>query len=291
MVIYPEIPATLLPLFKYFKLKASDQTGQILKEFITLENWPKKGFEFSSDSAEEKGRAYLRAAFSCLKREEILRLFSHTKFRASDLDGLMFENSVDPCFGMGIADYKDTKEDARFKLYSVYLDAQKKVDQVKHIHDVCKRIGLDFSLVGKDLDSFKEMRACSVDLYDNGVTGLKLYTPFLQTEDILGQYSSVFDKSTLHKYEKLLHTGILPETFLFCIRYGHSLRSARTDFSYRTTQVAPYLQAFDLSGAATRLYQELLMVIPTIRLAYISMDLDKRLRTQFYFEGTPQTSD
>lgn len=273
------------PLLRFLLLryKASAQTCRILEQFLALEDGSKRSLEVSSDSTQDPGKEYLRVALFVLKREEIANILLGTKLHNLDANSFLFSNNRDYCFGVGIGDYRSQGRESRLKLYNFYHKSRKTVVARRHIRDICEKGGISFSPVAKDLELLRAIPFSSLDIYDDGAVGLKVYSRYLLTKDILRNYGTLLNGDVFNKYERLLREGCLPKVFSFCVRYNGSLRSVRTDFLCNTGQVLPYLNVFDSDGSAGRLYQELLRHKATIELTYIGMDLHNRPRTQFNF--------
>ena len=261
----------------------SPGTNRIFKKFLTLEDVFNKHLDVSSDSTQNTPKHYLRAILSRLRRDELMKLLSQQDLHGLDLDKLIFSNRDDPCFAIGINDYKTNKIESRLKLYSFYYLLHKKINVHKHITTMCSQCGISPSWVAKDFDLLKDIRISCADLYLNGSFALKVYSQFFLTKDILGKYQGVFTARTLDNYKRLFYSKYLPKVGMLCIRYYGKSRSIRIDFLCNTTRVRPYLDTLDLSGSAMRLYDNIAGIGKLPKLKFITIDFNKKPRTQFYF--------
>ncbi|MBF0618810.1 MAG: hypothetical protein HQL19_01450 [Candidatus Omnitrophica bacterium] len=271
-------------LMLYLHQKISSGTRRVLTRFFSIKSCASADLELSSESTQGKEGRYARLALTCLRREEVLALFSEAGCSKRKVVPYMFDNEQAPCFGMGIADYGLSRKERRIKLYNYYHLVPAGMDWQAHIRKVCKKARISWARVALDIACFGRARMSAVDLYDDGKTDLKVYFgPFLST-DIVGKWRHLFKPKAVQKYRALLKDKALSRLVLLCVRYGKTGRSVRTDFWYETRRVLPYLKALDPQRHAARLYTDLRSAGAALKLTFICVDLDQRPRTQFYFE-------
>lgn len=264
--------------------RPSIQTSRIFQEFITLENITGKILTVSSDSARNKNKDYLRWALYPFRREEIIRLFSRPDFHALNLDKFMFSNSQDPCFGIGLSTHQTGFPTSRVKLYNFYDLSLKRINVPQHLKTLCQYSHTNPFWIKKDLGLLNEIWFSGVDLYHDGTVGLKIYSKHILTKNLFTKYLPLLGPAAQPKYQQLFNSGHLPKIGIFCIRYYNKTRFARVDFVCNTRHVLPYLDKFDLNGAARRLYQSFANEGFAIKLTMLAIDLNHEARTQFYFD-------
>ena len=266
------------------KFNASPKTNRIFIKFINLEDYLHKSLEISSDTTQRSQKNYLRASLFRLRRDELMKLISREDLHGLKLDKLLFFNKKDPCFGLGINDYQTAKMKSRIKLYNFYYQSHQKINVHQHIKTICGYCGINPSWVTKDNALLQDIQYSCIDVYFNGTFSLKVYSQSFLTADIFEKYQGVFTASALKNYKKLFNAGYLPKTAGLCIQYYGKTRSIRLDFLFNTRDVLPYLDAFDVDGSARRLYQDIITIRKGVKLTAITIDADKKLKTQFYFQ-------
>lgn len=270
-------------LLQYFETKASPQTFRILRKFFRIIDQDLAGLEVSSESGQGGDRDYVRLALSCLRRDQVLELFSETKHKQQAVKQFMPANHEDPCFGMGIADYGLGCDEQRIKLYNYYDLADNKTLWKEHLLKLCRKTKIPWQNVERDINYFKKVKMSAVDFYDHGAVELKVYYGPFRSQDILLKFQSLFNAQAIRKYGEWLMGGHLPRLALLCIRYNLQGKSVRTDFWCSTKRVMPYLKEFDLQGDAVRLYKDLQAISQKQVLTFMCIDMDQRPRMQFYF--------
>ena len=148
--------------------------------------------ELSSEFGQGGGRDYVRLALSCLRKDQVLELFSETKHRQRTVAQFMLANHADPCFGIGIADYGLHGEEQRIKLYNYYDLSQKKTLWKAHLLKLCRKAKIPWQGVERDVNYFKKVRMSSVDFYDHGAVDLKVYYGPFWSKDIILKFQTLF---------------------------------------------------------------------------------------------------
>ena len=269
-------------LLRYFETKASAQTFGVLEKFFKIIGQDPAPLEVSSECGQRGGRDYVRLALSCLRRDQVLELFSQTNHKQA-VEEFMLANHDDPCFGMGIADYGSGCDEQRTKLYNYYDLLKNKTLWKDHLIELCRKTGISWQDVERDIDYFKEVQMSAVDFYDHGEVHLKVYFGPFPSQDILTKFLNLFNAQAVKQYRKWLDGESLSQLALLCIRYAPQGRSIRTDFWCQARHIVPYLREFDLQGDAVRLYKDLCAISTNQVLTFICVDMDQRPRTQFYF--------
>jgi len=245
-----------------------------------------KSFEVSSESLSRCAASVSRIALTCMKKTDACRIFRLLGIE-TEARRYMFRNNRDNCFGIGVASYKDRPllRETRYKLYNYYHRAQDQSNPAGHVTAIASRLCLDTARIASDIRCFQNIRMSAVDLYETGKKGLKIYYGPFPTDSLTTACASVLKKGVLKTYERWRKIGWLPQKVMLAIRYQQKgSRSVRTDFPFDSSDVTTLIRRFDKTQAAQRLYQVLLSVANTIRITYICIDMDKRPRTQFYFE-------
>lgn len=245
-----------------------------------------KSFEVSSESLPRRAASVSRIALTCMKKTDACRIFRLLGIE-TEARRYMFRNGRDNCFGIGMASYKDRPllRETRYKLYNYYHRAQAPSDPARHVTAIASRLRLDIACIASDIQRFRKIRMSAVDLYKTGERGLKIYYGPFPTDSLSTVCASLLKKGALKTYERWRKIGWLPQKVMLAIRYQQKgSRSVRTDFPFDSSDVATLIRHFDKTQAAQRLYQPLLFAANAIRITYICIDMDKRPRTQFYFE-------
>ena len=263
--------------------KASPQTLKVLGAFLQLPDDGLRALEVSSDSTYKTSEDYLRMTVFLLDRAACAGLLTATGFSPAEIERLLISDPREACFGFGVSAGRRASSENRVKIYNFYHRSRRRVDVQGHLKKICRHSGVSYAMVCKDLEGFKSIPFSSVDVYQNGQAGVKVYSDYCLSKAILSKYKGMFKAPALERYAALVRTGALPATFLFCFRYAPGVRSVRTDFFCNSVRVLPYLEAFDPQGAGTRLYEQLLAMKMKVRLTYMGIDVDARPRTQFNF--------
>ena len=270
-------------LFDLLCRNSSPDFIKYLRAYESLSRPPQESFEVSCELVNGIRVDSMRLAMECLRRQDVLRWFSACRFKIPLIQGLLFENTTDECFGIGLADYPPESGICRMKIYNFYGRSQSQARKVAHIQQLFSLLNIPDGEFRKDWKRFRKVQFSGIDWDREGRATIKVYFGFFDLEKLFGSLSEALSKEEILCYDILRKKGFLPETFLFCVKYSRNGRSLRTDMRYRTRRIVPYLKMFDHKREASKLFVDFYRSFPGLQLEYISMQWSPVQRIQFYF--------
>ncbi|MEI7998586.1 MAG: hypothetical protein WCH62_03670 [Candidatus Omnitrophota bacterium] len=271
---------------KFFNLvcrNCSPDFIEYIRVYETLPKPPQESFEISCELINGIRVDSMRLAIMRLYRQDVLRWISACHHKISFLQDLLYENTTDECFGIGLADYPSGLGICRIKIYNTYGRFQSQKRKSTHIQQSFSVLNIPDVEFRKDWERFKKVEFSGIDWDREGRAMIKVYFGPFRLEQLFGNFSEVLLKEDILCYDILRQKGLLPEKFLFCVRYFQGARSIRTDMRFQTRRIVPYLRIFDHQREASKLFVDFYRIFPGSRLEYISMQWAPILKQQFYF--------
>ncbi len=107
-----------------------------LRAYEDLPRPQQESFEVSCELVNGRRIDRMRLAILGLRRADVLGWMSACGHPARFIDGLLFENTTDACFGIGLADYESGAGNCRIKAYNEYGTSQSQEKNVAHVRPV-----------------------------------------------------------------------------------------------------------------------------------------------------------
>jgi hypothetical protein len=226
----------------------------------------------------------MRLAITGLQRRDVLRWLSACHRKIPLIQSLLFENSTDECFGIGLADYPSGMGVCRMKIYNTYGRFQSQDKKVKHIQHLFSLLNIPDVEFRKDLERFKDVDESGVDWELEGGAVLKVYFGPFHRDRLLDSSFGSLPKEEIQYYNILRSKNFLPETFTFSVKYSQNGRFLRTDLHYQTREFVLCFRMFDLKREALKFFVDFYRIFPSLRLQSISLQLVPVQKTYFYFK-------
>jgi hypothetical protein len=273
---------------KFFDLLCSNSSPDFIEYLRIYENFSRSAqelFEASCELVNGIRVDSMRLAISNLHKQEVLRWIYACRFKIPLIEDLLFEDTKEACFGIGLADYPSGSGVFRMKIYNLYYGrSQSQSRKVAHIQQSFSLLNIPDIEFRKDLEQFRKVNISGIDWDCEGQAMIKVYFGPFPLEQLFGSLSEVFFKDEILCYDILRQKGLLPETFVITARYSRDGRSIRTDFPCRTRKFVPYLKMFDYKREVSKFFIDLYRIFPGLTLQVINMQWTPVQTTKFYFK-------
>ena len=256
---------------------------EYLRAYESLPKPPQESFEVSCELVNGIRVDSMRLAIMCLQRQDVLRWISACRHKIPLIQDLLFDNTTDECFGIGLADYPSGSGVCRMKIYNTYGPSQSQVRKVAHIQQLFSILNIPDVEFRKDWERFRKVEFSGIDWDREDRAMIKVYFGPFHLDQLFGSFSEALLKEDILYYDILRQRGLLPERIFFCVRYYRGSRSLRTDMCYRTRKIVPYLRVFDHKREASKFLVDLYRISPGSSLQFISMQRVPVFKEQFYF--------
>lgn len=237
--------------------------------------------ELADGIREDRGRL---AIFN-LQRQDVLNWIAACQLKIPSVEDLVFGNTIDECFMIGLADYPSKARGCRLKIYNEYGTSKSLDTGDKHAAQLFSLLDIPDYEFKKDFELFKKIKIGAVEWDGQQRAMIKIYFGDFDSKQLLGRFSGMFLKEELLCYGQLLKKGLLPKKFHFCIRYSRKEgRSLKIELNCQTRKVVPYLDMFDQRREAAKFFLELYRLFPGLRMEFVSIQWDPAQKVQFYFK-------
>ena len=126
----------------------------------------------------------MRMAISCLSRKDVLKWLSACRQKIPFIQDLLFENTTQDCFGIGLADYSSGAGVCRMKIYNTYGPSQTQVRKAAHIQKSFSLLNMGDLQFKKDLEMFGKIEGMAIDWDHQGQATIKVYFGFFGPEQL-----------------------------------------------------------------------------------------------------------
>lgn len=269
-------------LFSILCVRSSQDFIEYLRVYEDLPMPRKESFEVSCELVSGMRRDSARLAILGLHRQDVLRWLYRCHREIPLIQKLLFNNTTE-CFGIGLTDYPLGLGVCRIKIYNEYGLSKSQVDERSHIQSLFAILNIPDNDYKQDLERFGKVHMSGIDWDCNGQATIKVYFGFFQSGQSVNSLKQSLSDDDSFYYNTLRDNGLLPETFLFCIRYSRGGRSVRTDMRVQTRKIVPYLRIFDHQGEIERFLADFSSVFLRLSLEFVSVNLLPVKKVQFHF--------
>ncbi len=270
-------------LFDLLCLHSSPVFIEYLRAYENLTQPPREGFEVSCELINGVRVDNMRVAIMCLRMKVLLRWLSACRRKIPMIQDLLFKNTTDGCFGIGLADYPSGSGICRTKIYNEYGNSKSQVGKIAHVQQLFPLLNIPDVDFRKDSLKFSKMNISCIDWDREKRAAIKVYFGPFPLEHLFGRFSEVFSKEEILCYDILRKKGLLPEMFQFSIKYSQDGRSIKTELRYQTMNIVPYLKKFDPKQEVSNFLVDFYRLFPDLSLQVISMQWIPVEKIQFYF--------
>lgn len=271
---------------KFFDLlcrNSSPDFIEYLRAYEGLSRPPQESFEISCELVNGIRVDSMRLAVERLRRQDVLRWLSACHRKIPSIQDLLYENTTEECFGIGLADYPSGYGVCRMKIYNFYGRSQSQAKKITHIQQLFSLLNIPHVEFRKDWEMFRKVQFSGIDWDGEGQAMIKVYFGLFNLEKLFGSFFKTLSKKESLSYDVLRKRRLLPETFLFCVRYSQKGRSLRTDMRYQTRRFVPFLRMFDRKRNVSKFLIDFYRTFHDLKLEYISMQWIPVQKIQFYF--------
>lgn len=225
-----------------------------------------------------------RLAVFDLRRQDVLNWLAACQFKVPLIEDLVFENTTDKCFMIGLADYPARERGCRIKIYNEYGTSTSVAGGEEHAQRLFSLLNIPGHEFQKDRALFRKIKIGAVEWGQSRRAIVKIYFGNFSSEQLFGRFSGVLSPQDLSCYDRLRKNGMLPRIFHFCVRYSRQGRSLKVEFNCQTRRIGPYLDMFDPKREASKLFLELHRLSPGLRMEFLSLQGVPDRKVQFYFK-------
>jgi hypothetical protein len=280
-------PAIRKRLFDFLSDHSSSEFVEYLRAFESLPKSSNESFEVSCELMNGKRIDQMRLAILGLNRNDVLGWVSACRLQIPLIEELLFENTKDECFGIGLADYPSGAGLCRIKLYNEYRDFQSQTRTIAHIQTLFSLLNIPDEAFKKDLELFGKVRISAIDWDMENQAMIKVYFGFFRPEGAFQGFAGALLKEDLICYNNYKKHGFMPEKVQFSIRYSKEERSLKTEMFFQGIKIVPFLKLFDHQREVSRFFADFYKDLPDLVLHVISMQWVPVERMQFYFMIRP----
>lgn len=271
---------------KFFDLLCRNSSPDFIEYLRAYEGLPRplqESFEVSCELVNGIRVDSMRLAIMCLHRQDVLRWLSACRRKISLIQDLLFENTTEDCFGVGLADYPSGSGVCRMKIYNAYGRSHPEVRKAAHIQQLFSLLNIPDVEFRKDWEQFRKVGISGIDWNREEQVMIKVYFGPFHPEQLFASFWEALLKEDILCYDVLRQKGLLPEAFLFCVRYSRDGRSLRMGMLCRTRKVVPYLRMFDHKQEVSKFLVDFYRIFSGLSLQFISMQWVPVQKMQFYF--------
>lgn len=285
---------------KFFDIlirNSSSEFVQYLRAYEDLSRSSSEAFEISCELVNGIKVDNVRLSIEGLRRINVLKWLEACHRPIPFIEDLLYKNSTEHCFGIGLADYPSGGGTCRIKIYNFYGRLQSQAKKLAHIRKVFSLLNIPDDQFKKDYERFKRVEFSGIDWDQEGKVTFKVYFGLFPLDHLFDKFFQIFKKDEMKKYEALRKRGLLPEKFICCAKYSQKGSSLRTDMRYQTRKISPFLKIFDVKQEVLASIADFYKVFNDIKLEYIAMQWVPVQKIQFYFNfnssryGVRQTHD
>jgi hypothetical protein len=270
-------------LFDLLCRNSSPDFIEYLRAYEGLSRPPQEQFEVSCELVNGIRIDSMRLAVTFLRRKDVLRWFSACHRKIPLIQDLLFDNTTDECFGIGLADYPSGSGICRMKIYNDFGPTVSQARRVAHIQQLFSLLNIPDAAFRKDWERFKILDLLGIDWDRDGQAVIKVYFGPFHLGQLFGSLSDVLFKNEILYYDILRQNCLLPHAFFLVAKYSQDGRSQRTDLRLRTRKFAPYFKLFDHKREASKFFIDFYRIFPGMRLEFIGNQWAPSQKTQFYF--------
>ncbi len=277
---------------KFFDALSCDSSGefaQYLRAYEKLEI-PDEKFEISCEVVDGLRLDRMRLSIEGLGRQDVLKWFAACRRKIPLIEDLLYTNTTEKCFGIGLADYPSGKGVGRIKIYNFYGRQQLQAQKVEHIAKSFTLLNIPQAAFKKDQSLFKRIEFSGIDWDHEGQATIKVYFGLFNLEELFEKFSGEFARGEMLKYDLLRQKGLLSEKFLICVKYSPKGRSLRADMRYQTRKFVTLLKIFDPRQNVARFIADFYQIFHDLKLEYLSMQWNPKQKMQFYFNFNARRS-
>lgn len=262
----------------------SEDFAHYLRAYEGIPRPPAETLEVSCELVDGARKDRARMAVFNLRRQEVLNWLEGCRINIPSFEKLVFENEIDGCFMIGLADYLSEERGCRLKIYNEYMTSKSVGGGGEHAEQLFSLLDIPDHEFKKDLRLFKKIKIGAVEWDREHNALVKIYFGDFDSRELLGRFSKILHEEERLCYERMRSDGLLPEVFHFCVRYTkEGAKSLKVELNCRTRRIVPYLEQFDPNREAAKFFRELYRLFPGLRMEFMSMQWAPAQKVQFYF--------
>ncbi len=279
------IPAQFREIFfLLLRLRSSPAFHAYIHAYQGIAKPPYESFEVSCELIDGVKTDRMRMAILGLRRLDVKRWMTASKGEDPLLEGILYENNTEACFGIGLVDFSHGHGISRAKIFNEYGQRPSQSQKRMHVRKLFSMLNVYSAEFEKDLDRFKTIKLSSIDWDLQGQAMIKVYYGPFTPKAMHKKFPEMLHKDRNLDYHNLERNDLMPQAFEICARYGFHRPSLKVNMKCRRGRTVPYLKMFDEKREASKFFADIYSKIPALELTYICEEWDPVRKTQFYFD-------
>lgn len=270
-------------IFDYLCRNGSPELIKYTRAYEGITRPPHETMEVSCELVDGMRADRCRVAIFNLTRQDVFRWLNACKINLPSGE-IVFENAIDECFMIGLADYASNDRGCRIKIYNEYGTSKAVKRGEAHAKKLFSLLDVPDHEFQRDLEFFAKIKISAVEFDSFQIPLIKIYYGNFDTELLFGRFSKLLTTDEMAVYHRMREIALLPDVFHFCVRYSKSGRSLKIELNCRSRKIVPYLKLFDERREASSFFAELYRMCPDLRLEFVSLQWTPLRKVQFYFK-------